>query len=139
MAYKGYKDKERRKAYNRKYQAKYMREYRKKLKERGEKRSWNSPEYAQTVRLRAMNAIGGPHCVNCGCDRLEILEINHIEGGGAKDHRHNVGQLQFYRKVYKDPDAKSKYNVLCRPCNALHYVQDILKIQGHTIVWTKPG
>lgn len=116
-----------------KYFKKYMRKYRK-----THKRKWNAPGYKLRLRLKAMDTIGGPECANCGCDKLEILEINHINGGGNKDLKNRTNQFQFYREIYKDLDAKSKYNVLCRPCNALHYVQDILKIKGHKITWSKP-
>lgn len=135
MAYDGYSDKEARKAYLREYQREYMRAYRKKLKAQGIKRSWNSADYLQRVRLQAMDKLGGPKCVMCGCDRLEILEINHIHGGGNADFARISNQRQFYRRIINDLNATELYDVRCKPCNIVHYVQEILGISGHSVIW----
>lgn len=129
-----YKDQERR----RMKQKEYMRAYRNKLKEQGIKRKWNSKDYHKNIRLKAIDVLGGPKCINCGCDNLDILEINHIHGGGNLDAARRSNQLQFYRQVIKTSNPTSLYDVRCRPCNILHYIQDILGIMGHTIIWNRP-
>lgn len=138
MAYEGYKDKEKRKAYRREWMRNYMRELRESHKQQGTKYRWNSSEYGQKLRLKAMGCIGGSICASCGCDDLRILEINHINGGGNKSMKDRSNTKQLYRKIIKHVNPTSEYNVLCRPCNALHYVQEILKISGHKISWSKP-
>lgn len=109
---------------------------RRKTLPKGFHRQWDSfsPSYHQKLRREAIDHLGGPRCTDCGCDRLEILEINHIFGGGKKDTK-GVNRTNFYRRIIEDPDARIKYNVMCKPCNALHYVREILGIKGHTIMW----
>ena len=38
-------------------------------------------------RIKAFGILGGAFCVNCGCDVLEFLEVNHKNGGGCKEYR----------------------------------------------------
>jgi hypothetical protein len=46
-----------------------------------------------------------------------------------------IQNRQLYRQIVNDKVDLNEYNVLCRVCNALHYVQDILGIEGHTVFW----
>ena len=82
-----------------------------------ERRKWR--EQHQKVREKAMDCLGGRHCVNCGCDNFSLLEINHINGGGriASKTRSN---RQLYRGISSGRVSLDEYNVLCRVCNALH-------------------
>lgn len=64
------KDKEERKIYNRLW-----------AREKARKNPNYQKTYLRKVRLRVLEKIGG-HCVYCGCDIQEALEINHINGGG---------------------------------------------------------
>jgi hypothetical protein len=112
-----------------------MREYRAKLKRLGIRRSWNSPDYYRNLRLRVMEVLGGPQCVNCGCTNIKILEINHRKGGGSQESSQGKRLRQMYRDIIYGRVRRSRYNVLCKVCNALHYVRDILKIKGHAVTW----
>ncbi len=42
---------------------------------------------------------------------------------------------QLYRDIVNDKVDLSEYNVLCRIGNALHYVQEILGISRHQVLW----
>jgi hypothetical protein len=97
-----------------------------------ERRKWR--EQHRQVRERAMEQLGGKRCANCGCDEFPLLEINHINGGGrlAAKSRSN---RQLYRDIVSGRVALNDYNVLCRICNALHYVQNILGVKGHKVIW----
>ena len=116
----------------------YIIEWRKRRRESAdydqeeERRKWR--EQHKKVREKAMVRLGGKRCVNCGCDDFSILEINHIKGGGRKALKQTPNR-QLYRQIVNDKVDLSEYNVLCRVCNALHYVQDILGIKGHTVSW----
>ena len=116
----------------------YMIEWHKRRKESADydpeedRRKWR--EQHKKVREKAMEKLGGKQCVNCGCDEFSILEINHIKGGGRKALK-QIQNRQLYRQIVNDKVDLSEYNVLCRVCNALHYVQDILGIKGHKISW----
>ena len=116
----------------------YMTDWRKQRKEspdynpEEERRKWR--EQHQKVRERAMEQLGGKQCSNCGCNDFSILEINHINGGGRKALK-IVSNRQLYLDIVKDRVDLKDYNVLCRVCNALHYVHDILGIEGHKVLW----
>lgn len=67
-------------------------------------------------------------------DEVSLLEINHINGGGramAKTRQNRP----LYRDIAKGRVELSEYNVLCRVCNALHYIQSILGVKGHRVTW----
>lgn len=116
----------------------YMIEWRKRRKEsesydiEEERRKWR--EQHKRVRERAIEKLGGKQCANCGCDEFSLLEINHINGGGRKEMKLKQNR-QLYREIVNDKVNLNDYNVLCRVCNALHYVQEILGIKGHQVSW----
>ncbi len=97
-----------------------------------ERRKWR--EQHQIVRRRAMEKLGGLNCCNCGCDQFPLLEINHLRGGGRQAMKATQNR-KLYRLIANDKIDLDEYNVLCRVCNAMHYVQEILGIQGHTVIW----
>lgn len=133
--YSRYKDIEKRKEYNRNYNKVYMKAYRLKLKKLGIKRKWNESDYLQKVRRKAMDILGGAKCANCGCDNLKILEINHLNGGGHKELQVRRG-TRLQQDIIKGRVDISKFNVLCRICNSLHYVETLLGIKGHRVNWS---
>lgn len=129
--YSQYKDKESRKLYNKEYQREYMRKWR----ERNADAQKNiDKRYRDKLRLSVLEHLGGAFCVECGCDIIEILEINHINGGGRKEMS-TLKKGEYIRKIRDDINARDKYNVLCRVCNAKHYAEEILGIKGFTISW----
>ena len=97
-----------------------------------ERRKWR--EQHQKVREKAIERLGGKICSNCGCNDFTILEINHINGGGRKALKIKQNR-QLYRDIMNDKVDLSEYNVLCRVCNALHYVEEILGVKGHQVLW----
>jgi hypothetical protein len=131
-----YRATEKGKLKHREHMREYMIGWRKRRKESAdynpeeERRKWR--EQHQRVRERAMERLGGKQCSNCGCDEFSVLEINHINGGGRKALK-TTQNRQLYRDIVNDKVNLSEYNVLCRVCNALHYVQDILGVEGHKV------
>ena len=120
------------------YMRQYMADYRKKLKKSGIKKS-NVTEFAsyhRRLRKRVIEFFGSK-CVECQCDIPEILEINHIKGKGRKDKLYSENIKSFYRKLLTGKLKKEKYNLLCRVCNANHYVRDILGIKGITVSFSR--
>jgi hypothetical protein len=97
-----------------------------------ERRKWR--EQHQRVRERAIEQLGGKRCANCGCDEFSLLEINHINGGGRAAAKTRQSR-QLYRDIVNGRVELSDYNVLCRVCNALHYIQEILGVAGHKVIW----
>ncbi len=123
---------------HREHMREYMIAWRKRRKEDPsynpdeERKKWR--EQHQRVRELAMEKLGGKKCADCGCNEFAILEINHILGGGRKELK-NGQNRQLYRAIVNDKVDLNEYNVLCRVCNALHYVRDILGITGHQVLW----
>jgi hypothetical protein len=124
---------------HREYMRDYMTAYRERRRQsvdydpEEERRKWR--EQHQRVRDSAMDRLGGRRCAGCGCDEFAILEINHINGGGRAASKVKQNR-QLYRDIVKGNAELNDYNVLCRVCNALHYVQDILGIKGHKVTWS---
>ena len=83
-----------------------------------------------------MMKLGGTHCEKCGCDIIAILEINHKNGGGAQQQR-TKGHYAACREVLNSANPEKKFNILCRVCNAQHYVEEILGYHGHQVFWKK--
>lgn len=123
---------------HREHMREYMIVWRKRRKESAdynheeERRKWR--EQHKRVRERAMERLGGIKCSNCGCNDFSILEINHISGGGRQSLKIKQNR-QLYRDIMNDKVDLSEYNVLCRICNALHYVEEILGVKGHQVLW----
>ena len=70
-------------------------------------------------------------------DVVSILEINHRDGGGYKEYgpRKQNPSTKFYREVVKGSRKTDDLNILCRVCNALHFVETKHpELKGHFVV-----
>jgi hypothetical protein len=72
-------------------------------------------------------------CCRCGCDKIELLEINHKYGGGLKE----VGRRNqvFYQKIISGERATDDLEILCKPCNILHYLELKYGPLPYSLVW----
>lgn len=97
------------------------------------KRPKQSTDWMRRQRRRALMLVGDGAiaCVRCGCDRPELLEINHKNGGGRKDL---VGKW-FYRAIVKLERKTDDLELLCRPCNAIHYLESKYGPLPLKVVW----
>lgn len=78
--------------------------------------------YRAQLKIAILDAYGGPVCVRCGEDDVDILEIDHIAGGGTQ-HRKEVGTgYQFYLWL-RDQGYPAGYRVLCPTCNKRAHVE----------------
>lgn len=77
------------------------------------------------LRLRVLMLVGNGviRCVSCGCDRPELLEVNHKNGGGAEDRRSYRHVTQFYWAILKFERSTEDLDLTCKVCNALHYLE----------------
>ncbi len=96
----------------------------------------NKPDYKKRLRVKAIEKLGGPVCVNCSCTIKEILEINHIKGNGRQELKKYQNYHSFFRAIINEKVNKRDYNILCRVCNAKDYVENILGIKGYKIEFT---
>lgn len=72
------------------------------------------------LRQKALEKIGSLVCCRCRCDRYEFLEINHINGGGNKERKQTT---TFYLDIIHERRGISDLEILCRPCNHIHYLE----------------
>ena len=99
-----------------------------------------STKYYHINKIKALTKIAGGkiQCIACGCDDLNILEINHKNGGGTKEH---WGQYlgdpgKFYRDIIKGVRTVEDLNIKCRVCNTLDYLERKYgKLPYKKIVW----
>ena len=92
-------------------------------------RGWRShrPGYAtekdREYRRRAVLLVGrgAIACVRCKCDQPALIEINHKNGGGAKELK-GKGH-KFYRDIALMKRAVEDLELLCKPCNAVHALE----------------
>lgn len=90
----------------------------------------NNPEKQKLARkraynnrkLRALKMVGEPKCVRCGCDEIDFLEYNHINGGGCREWKQDKYTSMTDKLVTgkRKPDG---LEILCRVCNALDYLE----------------
>jgi len=63
-------------------------------------------------------------CVRCGCNDIRLLEINHKNGGGRQtDFKNNRGGAYMVQAIVKDIRKTNDLEILCRPCNNIHYLE----------------
>lgn len=74
-----------------------------------------SKEYQRKIRLDAINILGGK-CVKCDFSDFRALQIDHINGGGAKDKKIIT---RHYSNAVMDSvrNKENKYQLLCANCN----------------------
>lgn len=59
---------------------------------------------------------GKPQCSQCGIEDVDVLTIDHINGGGNK-HRHLTGEGTTFYGWLKKNKFPVGYQVLCANCN----------------------
>jgi len=74
-------------------------------------------------------------CVRCGCDRPELLEINHKNGGGAKELTGR--SQQFIRDIVTLRRSTDDLELLCKPCNAIHALELVHGKLPMRVVWSR--
>ena len=93
----------------------------------------------ELVRNVVFNLISNnnPCCANCGCDDKRLLEINHKNGGGGKELKKGKNTNVFMWDIYMGRRKTNDLNLLCRPCNSLHYLELKYGKLPLKILWNK--
>ncbi len=74
---------------------------------------------AKNRRLKGLTLIDPSlKCVRCGCNDVRFLEINHKNGDGAGEHQDHID-----REVASGRRKTDDLELLCRPCNHIHYLE----------------
>lgn len=96
----------------------------------------NREDYKKRLRESAIEKLGCLICVNCGCQVKEILEINHIKGNGRQELKKYQNYHSFFRAIINEKVNIRDYNILCRVCNAKHYIEEKIGIKGYEVKFT---
>ncbi len=119
-------------------QLKRMHEFRQKNKERllAYDRAHNAK-----IKLMVLQKVSGqekPACVNCGCDDVRCLEVNHKNGGGRKEQQSywKTGGYSYYRAILCGDRQTDDLNVLCKVCNNLHALELKYGKLPFKVIWT---
>lgn len=121
----------------------YSKKYPERIKKYKEYHKRHSKERGKITRDRVrrvnFNIISGnnPVCANCGCNDERLLEINHLKGGGNKELRRGKYFTVFNWDIYMGRRNTEDLNLLCRPCNALHYLELKYGKLPYKIIWRK--
>jgi hypothetical protein len=93
-------------------------------------------EKRKKKRQRALLLVGRGliKCINCGCNRHEFLEVNHINRGGGKE---NEKSSKFYCDLLAGRRGIEDLELRCKVCNMLHYSEKIYGKLPYKIIW--PG
>ena len=79
-----------------------------------------SPPSESKVALRKeMFAVYGDRCCQCGETDRDVLQLDHVNGGGT-EHRRKVGNSVSWAKKHGWPSA---FRVLCANCNMLNSIE----------------
>ncbi len=127
---------------------KYSQGYLQKHPERSEKlRQWgksHQKEHSRKVREDLMRTVFAlvsksphPSCTSCGCDDRRLLEINHKDGGGGKEMAKGKASMTFYRDIAMLRRPVDDLEILCRVCNALHYLETKYGKLPMSVTWNK--
>lgn len=89
----------------------------------------------EELKRKVFEYLGGAKCVRCGCNAYELLELNHKNLGGRKEWRETGmrGMNQLRRDILKRK-RKDEFEVLCKPCNSIHYAESKFGVK-YEIKW----
>lgn len=89
------------------------------------------------LKMTVFNIISNnnPICANCGCDDIRLLEVNHINGGGNRELKSGKNTNVFMWAIYMGRRKTDDLNLLCRVCNALHYLESKYGKTRHRILY----
>lgn len=87
------------------------------------KRRLEHPEYFRQWYLNRRKKVleivgkGKVLCINCGCDDIRLLEINHVNGSSYKLREFGTN---FAADIFHGKRKIDDLELRCRVCNALH-------------------
>lgn len=74
-------------------------------------------------KIKVLNLLGGCFCVNCGCDEIDLLEINHKSGGGTRERKNDRKGSTVMSSILHHGRKTEDLDVRCRLCNALYSIE----------------
>lgn len=109
---------------------KYVATHKEVIRERRKKYEKANPEKIKAwsrktnrnIRLFTIQLLGGK-CVRCGNTDIRVLQVDHINGDGAKhrkefNNKHSVLRAVILKELKSNLiEAKKRYQLLCANCN----------------------
>ncbi|MGI0022947.1 MAG: hypothetical protein ACRD9Q_08820 [Nitrososphaeraceae archaeon] len=97
-------------------------------------------KYYEEIRLEVLARIDpAMKCAMCDCDDTRFLEVNHINGGGRKEHiRYQKEGHNMILLIHHGKRGVEDLNLLCRACNSLDHLERKYGHTGLKVVWEKP-
>ena len=90
--------------------------------------SGSKPEYTRNYRARIRHQIIealGAKCLRCGFDDWRALQVDHVNGGGAKHRRTVISLSRYYKDILASVQAHDgTYQLLCANCNQIKRYED---------------
>ena len=82
-------------------------------------------DHSRAIRRTALLLVSSGRlvCNCCGCDRPELLEINHKNGGGNLEFQNGRYSTKFYCDIAALRRPVDDLDLLCKVCNALHALE----------------
>lgn len=75
-------------------------------------------------RLESIKLLGDA-CMHCNNVDIRVLQIDHIKGDGYLERTSSCGRSgSFYTNLLKDPEAFSKYQLLCANCHVIKTIEN---------------
>ncbi len=80
-------------------------------------------KYNRKIKMMALSMISKKiECINCGCDDIRLLEVNHINGGGTKESKILGAGCSLWLKIISGKRKTDDLDIRCKVCNTIHYV-----------------
>lgn len=98
--------------------------------------SENNTRFRKKRKEEVFRMLGGAVCVYCGCDHVPALEINHRNGGGSQEMRSGAGS-RLVSDIFYGRRGMSDLEIVCRVCNAWHYITRKTGVDNWSIKWNK--
>jgi hypothetical protein len=72
---------------------------------------------------------------------MDILEINHINGGGRSEMKYHYKNrnIHFLRDIVLGVRKKDDLEIRCKVCNIFYYIETIQGINGFTVNYNHAG
>lgn len=79
----------------------------------------------QLIRIKTLSLINSDlSCARCGCNDIRFLEINHKNGGGGIEQKNHMSWGHVFNlKIINGERDVSDLELLCRPCNHIHFLE----------------
>lgn len=104
--------------------------FRGKIKSKKIRKDWSVKERIKTLKCIDKNL----KCIRCGCNDIRFLEINHKNG---ISHEERKESKHIGKAIVKGWRKTSDLEILCRPCNHIHYLEMKFGFVPLKVVWEK--